>query len=52
MVSPAPGMADTVTVPAPHLEVPDVTGVTGNVRTLANTAVLAEKQPEVDLVAT
>ena len=44
--------ADTVALPAPQIEVPVVVGADGNELILANTAVLAEKQPDVDLEAT
>jgi hypothetical protein len=52
MVSPAPGVALIVMLPAPHLEAPTATGAFTLVRICANTAVLAEKQPVVALEAT
>ena len=50
--SPAPGVAPMVIAPAPHLEAPTATGALTAVITCANTAVLSEKQPDVDLEAT
>ena len=52
IVSPAPGVALTVMLPAPHLEAFTAKGGLTAVTILANTAVLAEKQPAVDLDAT
>ena len=40
MVSPAPGVAEIVTVPVPHLDAPVPAGATGTVFTVAITAVL------------
>ena len=52
MVSPAPGVAEMVTVPVPHLEAPVPVGATGTAFTVAVTAVLvAETQPVVVFLA-
>lgn len=52
IVSPAPGVADIITVPVPHLDPPVTDGATGFAFTLADTAVLiAEMQPAVVFLA-
>ena len=52
MVSPAPGVAEMVTVPVPHLEPPVPAGATGTAFTVAVTAVLvAEMHPVVAFLA-
>ena len=40
IVSPAPGVAEIVTVPVPHLELPLPAGAAGTAFTVATTAVL------------
>ena len=40
MVSTAPGVAEMVTVPVPHLDAPAPAGATGTVFTVAITAIL------------
>ena len=52
IVSPAPGVAPTVILPGPHLDALTATGALTLVRILANTAVLAEKHPNVVFDAT
>ena len=52
IVSPAPGVAPTVMFPGPHLDALTATGALTLVRILANTAVLAEKHPNVVFDAT
>ena len=52
MVSPAPGVAEMVTVPVPHLAAPAPEGAAGAAFTVAVTAVLvAETQPVVVFLA-
>ena len=52
MVSPAPGVAEMVTVPVPHLEAPVPEGAAGTAFTVAVTAVLvAEIHPVVVFLA-
>ena len=52
MVSPGLGVASNLTNPTPHLLVLTTNGTAGKAVILAITAVLAEKQPAVDLDAT
>ena len=53
IVSPAPGVAEMVTVPVPHRALPAPVGATGNEFTVAVTAVLVEEtQPVVVFLAT
>ena len=52
MVSPVPGVAPIVIVPGPHLDALTAAGAFTLVRILANTAVLAEKHPNVVFDAT
>ena len=52
IVSPAPGVAEIVTVPVPHLELPAPDGADGTAFTVAVTAVLvAEIHPVVVFLA-
>ena len=52
MVSPAPGVAEMVTVPVPHLAAPAPEGAAGRAFMVAVTAVLvAETQPVVVFLA-
>ena len=52
IVSPPAGVADIITVPAPHLDPPVPDGATGFTFTVADTAVLtAEIQPAVVFLA-